>query len=187
MMKKKNDLDDETICNIKEDVNDNAEKDTYDDKKDTYDNDKKETNLNATLGKDDNREIEEDKESDLSYARSKIINDENSIIELFKGIDERKIYPVEVIACKLEGIMPEEYYLSIKNILKRDAVWVSYDNSSLLLMFFKKNRDTIMKFVWNNVVYNNNIVEYKIFAISESDEALKIKENIEKFLGEYHD
>ena len=39
--KKKNDLDDETICNIKEDVNDNAEKDTYDDKKDTYDNDKK--------------------------------------------------------------------------------------------------------------------------------------------------
>ena len=33
MMKKKNDLDDETICNIKEDVNDNAEKDTYDDKK----------------------------------------------------------------------------------------------------------------------------------------------------------
>ena len=41
MMKKKNDLDDETICNIKEDVNDNAEKDTYDDKKDTYDNDKK--------------------------------------------------------------------------------------------------------------------------------------------------
>lgn len=44
-----------------------------------------------------------------------------------------------------------------------------------------------MKFVWNNVVYNNNIVEYKIFAISESDEALKIKENIEKFLGEYHD
>lgn len=184
---KKNDLDDETICNIKEYVNDNAEKDTYDDKKDTYDNDKKETNLNATLGKDDNREIEEDKESDLSYARSKIINDENSIIELFKGIDERKIYPVEVIACKLEGIMPEEYYLSIKNILKRDAVWVSYDNSSLLLMFFKKNRDTIMKFVWNNVVYNNNIVEYKIFAISESDEALKIKENIEKFLGEYHD
>lgn len=184
---KKNDLDDETICNIKEDVNDNAEKDTYDDKKDTYDNDKKETNLNATLGKDDNREIEEDKESDLSYARSKIINDEDSIIELFKGIDERKIYPVEVIACKLEGIMPEEYYLSIKNILKRDAVWVSYDNSSLLLMFFKKNRDTIMKFVWNNVVYNNNIVEYKIFAISESDEALKIKENIEKFLGEYHD
>ncbi len=184
---KKNDVDDETICNIKEDVNDNAEKDTYDDKKDTYDNDKKETNLNATLGKDDNREIEEDKESDLSYARSKIINDENSIIELFKGIDERKIYPVEVIACKLEGIMPEEYYLSIKNILKRDAVWVSYDNSSLLLMFFKKNRDTIMKFVWNNVVYNNNIVEYKIFAISESDEALKIKENIEKFLGEYHD
>lgn len=176
---KKNDLDDETICNIKEDVNDNAEKDTYDDKKDT--------NFNATLGKDDNREIEEDKESDLSYARSKIINDENSIIELFKGIDERKIYPVEVIACKLEGIMPEEYYLSIKNILKRDAVWVSYDNSSLLLMFFKKNRDTIMKFVWNNVVYNNNIVEYKIFAISESDEALKIKENIEKFLGEYHD
>lgn len=172
---KKNDLDDETICNIKEDVNDNAEKDTYDDKKDT--------NFNATLGKDDNREIEEDKESDLSYARSKIINDENSIIELFKGIDERKIYPVEVIACKLEGIMPEEYYLSIKNILKRDAVWVSYDNSSLLLMFFKKNRDTIMKFVWNNVVYNNNIVEYKIFAISESDEALKIKENIEKFLG----
>ena len=194
MMKKKNDVDDETICNIKEDVNDNAEKDTYDDKKDTYDdkkdtydNDKKETNLNATLGKDDNREIEEDKESDLSYARSKIINDEDSIIELFKGIDERKIYPVEVIACKLEGIMPEEYYLSIKNILKRDAVWVSYDNSSLLLMFFKKNRDTIMKFVWNNVVYNNNIVEYKIFAISESDEALKIKENIEKFLGEYHD
>lgn len=184
---KKNDVDDETICNIKEYVNDNAEKDTYDDKKDTYDNDKKETNLNATLGKDDNREIEEDKESDLSYARSKIINDENSIIELFKGIDERKIYPVEVIACKLEGIMPEEYYLSIKNILKRDAVWVSYDNSSLLLMFFKKNRDTIMKFVWNNVVYNNNIVEYKIFAISESDEALKIKENIEKFLGEYHD
>ena len=177
--KKKNDVDDETICNIKEDVNDNAEKDTYDDKKDT--------NFNATLGKDDNREIEEDKESDLSYARSKIINDENSIIELFKGIDERKIYPVEVIACKLEGIMPEEYYLSIKNILKRDAVWVSYDNSSLLLMFFKKNRDTIMKFVWNNVVYNNNIVEYKIFAISESDEALKIKENIEKFLGEYHD
>lgn len=176
---KKNDVDDETICNIKEDVNDNAEKDTYDDKKDT--------NFNATLGKDDNREIEEDKESDLSYARSKIINDENSIIELFKGIDERKIYPVEVIACKLEGIMPEEYYLSIKNILKRDAVWVSYDNSSLLLMFFKKNRDTIMKFVWNNVVYNNNIVEYKIFAISESDEALKIKENIEKFLGEYHD
>ncbi len=176
---KKNDLDDETICNIKEDVNDNAEKDTYDDKKDT--------NFNATLGKDDNREIEEDKESDLSYARSKIINDEDSIIELFKGIDERKIYPVEVIACKLEGIMPEEYYLSIKNILKRDAVWVSYDNSSLLLMFFKKNRDTIMKFVWNNVVYNNNIVEYKIFAISESDEALKIKENIEKFLGEYHD
>ena len=146
---KKNDVDDETICNIKEDVNDNAEKDTYDDKKDT--------NFNATLGKDDNREIEEDKESDLSYARSKIINDENSIIELFKGIDERKIYPVEVIACKLEGIMPEEYYLSIKNILKRDAVWVSYDNSSLLLMFFKKNRDTIMKFVWNNVVYNNNI------------------------------
>lgn len=184
---KKNDVDDETICNIKEDVNDNAEKDTYDDKKDTYDNDKKETNLNATLGKDDNREIEEDKESDLSYARSKIINDEDSIIELFKGIDERKIYPVEVIACKLEGIMPEEYYLSIKNILKRDAVWVSYDNSSLLLMFFKKNRDTIMKFVWNNVVYNNSIVEYKIFAISESDEALKIKENIEKFLGEYHD
>lgn len=176
---KKNDVDDETICNIKEDVNDNAEKDTYDDKKDT--------NFNATLGKDDNREIEEDKESDLSYARSKIINDEDSIIELFKGIDERKIYPVEVIACKLEGIMPEEYYLSIKNILKRDAVWVSYDNSSLLLMFFKKNRDTIMKFVWNNVVYNNNIVEYKIFAISESDEALKIKENIEKFLGEYHD
>lgn len=176
---KKNDLDDETICNIKEDVNDNAEKDTYDDKKDT--------NFNAALSKDDNREIEEDKESDLSYARSKIINDEDSIIELFKGIDERKIYPVEVIACKLEGIMPEEYYLSIKNILKRDAVWVSYDNSSLLLMFFKKNRDTIMKFVWNNVVYNNNIVEYKIFAISESDEALKIKENIEKFLGEYHD
>lgn len=176
---KKNDIDDETICNIKEDANDNAEKDTYDDKKDT--------NFNATLGKDDNREIEEDKESDLSYARSKIINDEDSIIELFKGIDERKIYPVEVIACKLEGIMPEEYYLSIKNILKRDAVWVSYDNSSLLLMFFKKNRDTIMKFVWNNVVYNNNIVEYKIFAISESDEALKIKENIEKFLGEYHD
>lgn len=176
---KKNDVDDETICNIKEDVNDNAEKDTYDDKKDT--------NFNAALSKDDNREIEEDKESDLSYARSKIINDENSIIELFKGIDERKIYPVEVIACKLEGIMPEEYYLSIKNILKRDAVWVSYDNSSLLLMFFKKNRDTIMKFVWNNVVYNNNIVEYKIFAISESDEALKIKENIEKFLGEYHD
>lgn len=176
---KKNDVDDETICNIKEDVNDNAEKDTYDDKKDT--------NFNAALSKDDNREIEEDKESDLSYARSKIINDEDSIIELFKGIDERKIYPVEVIACKLEGIMPEEYYLSIKNILKRDAVWVSYDNSSLLLMFFKKNRDTIMKFVWNNVVYNNNIVEYKIFAISESDEALKIKENIEKFLGEYHD
>lgn len=176
---KKNDVDDETICNIKEDVNDNAEKDTYDDKKDT--------NFNAALSKDDNREIEEDKESDLSYARSKIINDENSIIELFKGIDERKIYPVEVIACKLEGIMPEEYYLSIKNILKRDAVWVTYDNSSLLLMFFKKNRDTIMKFVWNNVVYNNNIVEYKIFAISESDEALKIKENIEKFLGEYHD
>lgn len=176
---KKNDVDDETICNIKEDVNDNAEKDTYDDKKDT--------NFNATLGKDDNREIEEDKESDLSYARSKIINDEDSIIELFKGIDERKIYPAEVIACKLEGITPEEYYLSIKNILKRDAVWVTYDNSSLLLMFFKKNRDTIMKFVWNNVVYNNNIVEYKIFAISESDEALKIKENIEKFLGEYHD
>lgn len=176
---KKNDVDDETICNIKEDVNDNAEKDTYDDKKDT--------NFNAALSKDDNREIEEDKESDLSYARSKIINDENSIIELFKGIDERKIHPVEVIACKLEGIMPEEYYLSIKNILKRDAVWVTYDNSSLLLMFFKKNRDTIMKFVWNNVVYNNNIVEYKIFAISESDEALKIKENIEKFLGEYHD
>lgn len=176
---KKNDVDDETICNIKEDVNDNAEKDTYDDKKNT--------NFNAALSKDDNREIEEDKESDLSYARSKIINDEDSIIELFKGIDERKIYPVEVIACKLEGIMPEEYYLSIKNILKRDAVWVSYDNSSLLLMFFKKNRDTIMKFVWNNVVYNNNIVEYKIFAISESDEALKIKENIEKFLGEYHD
>ncbi len=176
---KKNDVDDETICNIKEDANDNAEKDTYDDKKDA--------NFNVALSKDDNREIEEDKESDLSYARSKIINDEDSIIELFKGIDERKIYPVEVIACKLEGIMPEEYYLSIKNILKRDAVWVSYDNSSLLLMFFKKNRDTIMKFVWNNVVYNNNIVEYKIFAISESDEALKIKENIEKFLGEYHD
>lgn len=193
---KKNDIDDETICNIKEDANDNAEQDANDNaeedandnaEKDTYDNDKKETNLNATLGKDDNREIEEDKESDLSYARSKIINDEASIIELFKGIDERKIYPAEVIACKLEGITPEEYYLSIKNILKRDAVWVSYDNSSLLLMFFKKNRDTIMKFVWNNVVYNNNIVEYKIFAISESDEALKIKENIEKFLGEYHD
>ncbi len=120
--------------------------------------------------------------SEDEYIDAHIVKSPEQVNELFSGIDEREIYPSTVLACKLRDMTSREFYTNYKGIFKRDAVWISENDATVALLFANKNKNQIMDFVWKNIVYQKNVVAYKLFDIDSEHKSVEIKKAIDEFL-----
>lgn len=123
----------------------------------------------------------EEKNIDIDYANSKIIRGRENIDKLLDGIEDREIYPTTVLACKLRDISAAEYFLEMKDIFKRDAVWIEVNEGDLMLVFANRRKDFVMDFVWKHVVYQNTVRAYKVFGIDDSNKVADVVSQIEEF------
>ncbi len=119
--------------------------------------------------------------SEDEYIDAHIIKDSEQVRELFEGIDEREIYPSTVLACKLRNLSSRDFYMNYKGIFKREAVWISENDGNVALLFVNKSKNQIMDFVWKHIVYQQNVVAYKLFDIDREHNSVGIKESIDKF------
>lgn len=119
--------------------------------------------------------------SEDEYIDAHIIKDSEQVRELFEGIDEREIYPSTVLACKLRDLSSRDFYMNYKGIFKREAVWISENDGNIALLFANKSKNQIMDFVWKHIVYQQNVVAYKLFDIDREHNSVAIKESIDKF------
>jgi DNA-binding transcriptional regulator of glucitol operon len=125
---------------------------------------------------------EMDKESDILYANSKILRGTDAIDKLFDGMVEREIFPTTVLACRLRGISAADFFLQMKDIVKRDAVWVELNEGDLLLVFANRRKKFVMDFVWKYVVYQDTVRAYKVFSMEDKD---KVAETLDEINGFY--
>ena len=123
-----------------------------------------------------------DKESDILYANSKILRGTDAIDKLFDGMVEREIFPTTVLACRLRGISAADFFLQMKDIAKRDAVWVELNEGDLLLVFANRRKKFVMDFVWKFVVYQDTVRAYKVFSMEDKD---KVAETLDEINGFY--
>ena len=119
--------------------------------------------------------------SEDEYIDAHIIKDSEQVRELFEGIDDREIYPSTVLACKLRDLSSRDFYMNYKGIFKREAVWISENDGNVALLFVNKSKNQIMDFVWKHIVYQQNVVAYKLFDIDREHKSVEIKESIDNF------
>jgi hypothetical protein len=119
--------------------------------------------------------------SEDEYIDAHIVKSPEQVNELFSGIDEREIYPSTVLACKLRNMTSREFYTNYKGVFKRDAVWISENDATVALLFVNKSKNQIMDFVWKNIVYQKNVVAYKLFDIDSEHKSVEIKKAIDDF------
>ena len=121
--------------------------------------------------------------SDEDYAKSHFIRNRKECEDLFLGLDERHIYPTTVLACRLRGKSVSDFYLEIKSVIKRDAIWISENDNELILVFGNKCKGRVMDFVWKHVVYQHFVVAYRLYTIEEGHGAIAVEKEIKEFFG----
>ncbi|MCR4781766.1 MAG: hypothetical protein K5851_03315 [Lachnospiraceae bacterium] len=121
--------------------------------------------------------------SDEDYAKSHFIRNRKECEDLFLGLDERRIYPTTVLACRLRGKSVSDFYLEIKSVIKRDAIWISENDNELILVFGNKRKGRVMDFVWKHVVYQHFVVAYRLYTIEEGHGAIAVEKEIKEFFG----
>lgn len=119
--------------------------------------------------------------SEEDYIDAHIISSSEKVNEFFVGIDEREIYPSTVLACKLRNMSIRDFYSNFKGIFKREAVWISEKDGCIVLFFANRSKGQIMDFVWKHIVYQTNVVAYKMFDIDANHKSVDIKEAIDSF------
>lgn len=129
-------------------------------------------------------ETEKNGSNDLDYALSHMEAGSLKVHAFFEKVEQDKDYPATVLACRLRGITAAEYYLKMRNIFTREAVWLTPREDQLILVFIKNDKKRVMEFVWKHIVYQEEVSAYKLFDVSEDHDSIEVEKEAEEFLRE---
>lgn len=128
-------------------------------------------------------EPESASDDDLDYALSHMEAGPLKVADFFKKMERDKDYPATILACRLRGISAAEYYLKMRNIFTREAVWLTPAEDKLILAFIKNDKNRVMEFVWKHIVYQEEVSAYKLFDVSDDHGPLEAEKEAEEFLN----